>query len=100
MEEVVVDAQGRKLTLRRVGAVEQMRIFKALGPVLSENGPYVNGAMIAAAVAMIDELPLPFPTSEAAVEAALERIGLPAMDVVAAAVRPASVGDVAAAAGN
>jgi hypothetical protein len=86
--------------LRRIGAVEQLRIFKALGPELSENGPYVNGAMIAASVAMIDDLPLPFPANEAAVEAALERIGLEAMAVVAQAMRPRTPEELAASAGN
>jgi hypothetical protein len=100
MATTVIDANGRTLTLRRIGPVEHLRIFRALGPQLSENVPYVNGALIAAAVAMIDELPLPFPANEAAVEAALERIGLEAMALVAAAIRPPSAEELAAAAGN
>jgi hypothetical protein len=100
MADVVSDAAGRKLVLRRMGAVEQLRIFKALGPELSENGPYVNGALIAASVAMIDELPLPFPVNEAGVEAALERIGLEAMAVVARAMAPQTAEALARDAGN
>jgi hypothetical protein len=98
MDDFVVDGDGRRLALRRVGAVEQLRIFKALGPILSENVPYLNGALVAAA--MIDDLPLPFPANEAAVEAALERIGLEAMALVAAAIRPRSVEALGAGAGN
>jgi len=100
MGEVVVDAAGRKLSLRKIGAVEQLRIFKAIGPVLSENAPYVTGALIAAAVAMIDELPLPFPVNEAGVEAALERIGLEAMAVVSQAIAPRSPEELGRDAGN
>jgi hypothetical protein len=100
MDDFVVDGDGRRLALRRVGAVEQLRIFKALGPILSENVPYLNGALVAAAVARIDDLPLPFPSNEAAVEAALERIGLEAMALVAAAIRPRSVEALGAGAGN
>jgi hypothetical protein len=87
MDDFVVDGDGRRLALRRVGAVEQLRIFKALGPSLSEKVPYLNGALVAAAVAMIDE-------------AALERIGLEAMALVAAAIRPRSVEALGAGAGN
>jgi hypothetical protein len=96
----IVDKAGRRIALRRVGVVEQLRLFKALGPELSVIPPYLTGAMIAASVAMIDDVPLPFPTSEAGVEAALERIGLEAMALIAAATARPAADVLEAAAGN
>ncbi len=100
MKETVTDNAGRKLQLRRIGVVEQMRLFKALGPELSANAPYMHGALIGAAVAMIDAVPMPFPASEAGLEAALERIGLDAMPLIANAMEEDSDPEMAAAAGN
>ncbi len=100
MAETVTDEAGRKIELRRVGVVEQMRLFKALGPELSANAAYMQGALMGAAVAMIDDVPLPFPTSEAGLEAALERIGLDAMAVIAKAMERQPERELAVAAGN
>lgn len=100
MGEVVIDSAGRRIQLRRIGVVEQMRLFKALGPELSANATYMHGALIGAAVAMIDDFPMPFPTTEAGLEAALERIGLDAMPVVAKALEQISDQELADAAGN
>jgi hypothetical protein len=100
MSEIVTDSSGRKLQLRRIGVVEQMRLFKALGPELSSNDAYMRGAVIGAAVAMIDGVPLPFPNNEAALEAALERIGLDAMPAILAVMQPADDAGLAAQAGN
>ena len=38
----VVDAQGRRIEFRRPGALDRLRLFKALGPVLSGNNQYVG----------------------------------------------------------
>lgn len=100
MPEIVTDHAGRKLQLRRLGVVEQMRLFKALGPELSANEAYMRGAMIGAAVAMIDGVPVPFPTNEATLEAVLERIGLGAMPAILAALQPPDDASLAAQAGN
>ncbi|MDE8348937.1 MAG: hypothetical protein POG74_05555 [Acidocella sp.] len=61
--------------LRKIGVLETLRLYKALGPELSVNGAYVATASIAAAAAMIDDVPLPFPSNEAGVELLLERLG-------------------------
>jgi hypothetical protein len=100
MVEIVTDNAGRKIHLRRIGVVEQMRLFKALGPELSANASYMHGALMGAAVAMIDDVPLPFPATEAGLEAALERIGLDAMEAIAKAMGQDSDQELAAAAGN
>lgn len=100
MEQVVTDKAGRKITLRRVGVVEQLRLYKALGPELSVNPIYMHAAFIAAAVAMIDNVPVPLPANEAALEAALERIGLDAMPIIGQAIASLSDAELQAQAGN
>ncbi|MGE4482011.1 hypothetical protein [Acidocella sp.] len=94
------DKTGRMLELRRLGVLEQLRLFKALGPELSENRAYVGLARIAAAVAMVDGVPLPFPTNEAAIEAALERLGEVGADAVGKVLLAEQEIDLAAEAGN
>lgn len=100
MADSVKDKTGRMLELRRLGVLEQLRLFKALGPELSENRAYVGLARIAAAVAMVDGVPLPFPTNEAAIEAALERLGEVGADAVGKVLLAEQEIDLAAEAGN
>ncbi len=75
MRDSVTDKTGRVIELRRLGVVEQLRLFKILGPELSENRAYVGLARVAAAVAAVDGVPVPFPAGEAGVESILERLG-------------------------
>jgi hypothetical protein len=100
MSEIITDKAGRKIQLRRVGVLEQLRLFKALGPELSLNLPYLHGAMIAASIEMLDDVPVPFPVNEAGVESILERIGLDAMGEIAKARVQGEARALAAEAGN
>ena len=100
MMQSVTDKAGRVLELRRVGVLEQLRLFKALGPELSENRAYMGLARVAAAVAMVDGVPLPFPAQEKAIEAALERLGEDGVDAVGQALLAHEERDLAAEAGN
>ncbi len=72
---VVVDADGRSLEFRRPGALDRLRLFKALGPVLSGNDRYVGYAMLAYCVTAIEGVPLPAPGTEGQVEALVARLG-------------------------
>jgi hypothetical protein len=100
MERVITDKAGRTLTLRRVGVLETLRLYKALGPALSVNEAYMGLAIVAASVAVIDGVPMPFPNGEAGVEAALERLGEDGAATVAAAMAPPAMESLAAQAGN
>ncbi len=100
MADSVKDKAGRVLELRRIGVLEQLRLFKALGPELSENRAYMGLARIAAAVAVVDGVPLPFPAHEAGVEAALERLGEDGVEAVGDALLANDARDLAAEAGN
>ena len=100
MSDAITDGAGRTIKLRRVGVLETLRLYKALGPALAANEAYMGLAVVAASAAMIDELPLPFPASEAAVEALLERLGDDGAAAVATAIAPAPAETVIADAGN
>ena len=100
MMETVTDKAGRCLTLRDVGVLETLRLYKALGPELSQNDAYLGLAVLAARVAMIDQIPVPFPASETAVEGVLARLGNDGAAAVARAVAPAPAAEVIVEAGN
>jgi hypothetical protein len=96
------DAEGRRLTLRRLTALDKLRLFKAAGPVLAQNQPWLGMAVLAASVVAIDDVPVPSPTTEAQVEALVARLGdhgIAAVAVAFASVAPAPA-DLAATAGN
>lgn len=86
MAETLRDGAGRVIELRRLGVVEQLRLFKALGPELAENRAYLGLARVAASVAAVDGVPVPFPAGEAGIEAVLERLGEAGVEAVAAAI--------------
>ena len=71
----VTDATGRLLEVRRPGALDRLRLFKALGPVLSGNDRYVGYAMLAYCVQAIDGVPVPAAANEAQLEALVARLG-------------------------
>lgn len=100
MSDSVIDKSGRVLELRRFGVLEQLRLFKCLGPELSENRAYMGLARVASSVAMIDGVPMLFPTHEAAVESILERLGEDGVEAVSSALTEENEKKLAAEAGN
>lgn len=73
--QTVHDADGRTLALRRLTALDKLRLFKAAGPVLSQNQPWLGMAMVACSVAAIDGVPVPPPVNEQQIEALVSRLG-------------------------
>lgn len=98
----VTDALGRRIGLRRPGALEKLRLLKAAGPGLAQNQPWLNIALYAASVTEIDGVPVPAPASEAQIEALVGRLGDEGLAAVAQALAPEQIGpaDIAAEAGN
>ena len=84
----VNDREGRLLTLRRMGALDRLRLFKAIGPVLAQNPPYLGMAVLASSVTAIDNVPVPAPATEAQVEALISRLGDSGIAAVADGLRP------------
>lgn len=78
-----IDSTGRKLTLKQLGAVDRLRIFKAIGGALAANPPYLGLAMLAFSVTEIDGVPVPPPCNEAQLEGLVQRLGDCGLDAVA-----------------
>jgi hypothetical protein len=83
-----IDAQGRRLSLRRLTALDKLRLFKAAGPLLAQNQPWLGMALLAASVAAIDDIPVPPPGNEAQIEALVSRLGDDGIDAVARVLAP------------
>lgn len=75
MSEVITDAKGRKLTLRKLNVLDQVKLLRAIGADQSRNQPYVEIVTMAASVSQIDEVPCMMPTNERLIDAAIDRIG-------------------------
>lgn len=84
------DADGRVLGLRRPGVLERLRLFEAAGPDLSRNDRWLGLAVLAASVTSIDGVPVPFPGTKYAIEAAVQRLGDAGIAAAAAALVPES----------
>jgi hypothetical protein len=94
------DTHGRRLALRRLTALDKLRLFKAAGPILSQNQPWLGMAVLAASVAAIDDVPVPPPTTEAQIEGLVARLGDAGISAVAGALAAPVAHDAAAIAGN
>ncbi len=84
----VTDANGRVLTIRSPTTLDRLRLFKAVGSNLSVNERYLGVAMLAFVVSAIDGVPLPQPTNEYQIEAAISRLGDAAIAAIGAALVP------------
>ena len=69
------DPQGRELVLRKMTALDRLRLFKAVGPLLSQNDAYLGMAILACSVIAIDGVPTPPPVVEAQLEALVAKLG-------------------------
>ena len=81
--QTVVDANGRKLTIRNLTALDRLRLFKAAGPVLAQNQPWLGMAIIASSVVAIDDVPIPPPVTEMQIEALIGRLEDPGVAAIA-----------------
>ena len=48
--------------------------FKAAGPALSQNQMWLGMAVVACSVTAVDDVPVPYPTNEAQIEALVARL--------------------------
>jgi protein gp37 len=87
-----VDNIGRTLIVRRLNALDKLRLLKAAGPALSENQAWLGVAMLAASVTEIDGVPVPMPVTEQQIEVLVGRLGDPGLDGIAAALAGAESG--------
>ncbi len=81
-DSTVRDAAGRSITIRKLGPVERLRLFKACGQN-SSNEQYLGMAAIAASVAVVDGRPVPVPVNEGMIEKTLADLGDEGVEAVA-----------------
>jgi hypothetical protein len=102
-ERTVVAADGNRLTLRRLNALDKLRLFKAAGAILSQNEPWLGMALLASSVVAINEVPVPLSATEQQIEAMVARLGDSGIAAIATALHadgPMNRAELAANAGN
>jgi hypothetical protein len=89
----VTDANGRHLTIRRMTALDKLRLFKAAGPHLAQNQPWLGMAMLACSIVALDDVPVPSATCEQHIEAMVSRLGDAGIAAAADALGPGNQPD-------
>ena len=69
------DGLGRHIKIRRLNALDRLRLLKAAGPELSRNDTWLNIAALAVSVIEIDGVPRPTPLSERQIELTVQELG-------------------------
>src|SRR6201996_1534959 len=87
-----LDAKGRRLLVRHLTALDTLRLFKAAGPVLAQNEPWLSMAGLVFCVLDVDGVPVPAPTNEQQIESLIDRLGDEGLAAIADAIKdgPAS----------
>ena len=84
----LTDSEGRRINIRRLSALDKLRLFKAAGPILAQNHLWLGMATLACSVTSIDDIPIPTPTTEAQIESLVSRLGDTGIAAVALALAP------------
>ncbi len=92
MEEVT-DAEGRRLKVQKPTVLDKLRLFKAVGPDMAQNPPYLGLALTACAVKFIDDVPVPHPSNEQQIENLILRLGDAGMNAAGTVVTPREPSD-------
>jgi hypothetical protein len=67
-------------------SLDKLRLFKAAGPSLAQNQPWLGMAVLACSVAEIDNVPVPPPVNEQQIESMVARLGDLGISAVAEAI--------------
>lgn len=76
------DGRGRSIKIRKLSALDMLRLLKAAGPALAQNQPWLSMSMLAVAVTEIDGVPVPTPATEAQIEALVDRLGEDGLEAI------------------
>jgi hypothetical protein len=71
----IFDGHGRRLTIRRINALDRLRLLKAAGPELSQNDAWLNMAALALSVLEVNGTPRVIPTNERQIEVMISELG-------------------------
>jgi hypothetical protein len=78
----VVDARGRFIKIKRLSALDRVRLFRALGSTDSENRMLGSYASTAAAVTELDGALVPFPSTSLQIDALIGRLDEDGLEAV------------------
>jgi hypothetical protein len=81
----VVDTLGRSITVKRLSALDRMRLFAIAGPELSTNEPWIGMAALAFAVTQIGDDPNVRPNTLRELEMHVDRLGDESLEAAAKA---------------
>jgi hypothetical protein len=71
----IEDKAGRRLLVRTPSALDTLRLFKAAGPTLAQNEPWLSMAALACSVLEVDGVPIPSPMTESQIESVIDKLG-------------------------
>lgn len=71
---VVVDSKGRRITLQKPGLLAQFRLVKIVGGDTAMNRVYMGMLLPVTFVVAIDDSPVPAPTTQAQLDALIQRL--------------------------
>ena len=80
----IIDDNGRELKIRRIDALDRLRLLKAAGPELARNDAWLNMAALAFAVVEIERTPRISPATERQIETIVSELGDSGISAVAA----------------
>ena len=86
----VKDGLGRILTVRKLRALDRLRLLKAAGPELSQNDAWLNVAALAACIVEIDRVPRITPANERQIENMVSELGDSGLEAIAEILRERS----------
>lgn len=89
----LVDSGGRRICIKRLSALDKLRLFKAVGSSLAQNEPYLGMAVLASCVTSIDGVPIPPPVNETHIEGMVSRLGEAGLSAVASGLAEMASGD-------
>ena len=75
MAGMVTDAKGRKITLRDLTVLDQVKMLRAIGPKQAENQPYYGMVESACMASAIDGVPVIMPANESQIDAVIAKLG-------------------------
>jgi hypothetical protein len=81
------DASGRTIGIRKMQALDRLKMFEVVGPDNAKNEPYLGYAALAFHVASIDGDPVNRPSNKLQLEALIQRLGDDGMNAVGEAVQ-------------
>jgi hypothetical protein len=85
--QTVTDTKGRQIGIRKLKALDRMRMFEVLGAENSKNEMYLGYSALAFHVSSIDGEAIHRPTTKVALEALIQQLGDEGLDAVGEALQ-------------